>query len=103
METKTYTLSYIKDEQYESKEAQKVKIYFEKDYLGEITLSLREFTAETLIQLSEIILSIKDHDFVQKIRNKSIVIFYQINSNTKFVIKNKINNLGLEDFTFASY
>ena len=103
METKTYTLSYIKDEQYESKEAQKVKIYFEKDYLGEITLSLREFTAETLIQLSEIILSIKDHDFVQKIRNKSIVIFYQINSNTKFDIKNKINNLGLEDFTFASY
>lgn len=103
METKTYTLSYIKDEQYESKEAQKVRIYFEKDYLGEITLSLREFTAETLIQLSEIILSIKDHDFVQKIRNKSIVIFYQINSNTKFIVKNKINNLGLEDFTFASY
>lgn len=103
METKTYTLSYIKDEQYESQEAQKVKIYFEKDYLGEITLSLRDFNAETLIQLSEIILSIKDHDFVQKLKNKSIVIFYHINDNTKFIVKNRINNLGLEDFTFAAY
>lgn len=100
MEKGYNTLVFKRDDEYISKEAQRLFISFNDCKIGDIIIGLRTFTAESLIQLAEIILCMPDKELIYSIRNGYLKLIFYSNKQT-FVVKNVINKIGIEEYAFV--
>lgn len=100
MERVLNTLVFKRDDEYVSKEAQRLYISFNDFKIGDIIIGLRTFSAESLIQLAEIILCMPDKELIYSIRNDYLKLIFHSNKQT-FLVKNVINKVGIEEYTFV--
>ena len=94
------TLVFKRDDDYISKEAQRLYISFNDCKIGDIIIGLRTFTAESLIQLAEVILCMPDKELIYSIRHDYLKLIFHSNKQT-FLVKNVINKIGIEEYTFV--
>lgn len=100
MEKGFNTLVFKRDDEYISKEAQRLFISFNDCKIGDIIIGLRTFTAESLIQLAEIILCMPDKELIYSIRNDYLKLIFYSNKQ-RFIVKNVINRIGIEEYIFV--
>ena len=97
----TNKLTFIREEKFISKDAQKLYIFFNNEQIGDIIVGLKSYSVETLIQLAEIILSMKDKELIFNIRNGYIDLIFQYSVGKSYIVKNIINDVGMEEFSFV--